>query len=84
MSKAVLDNILHQLQELEPEELDRVGAEVNALRAGPVTDARAAAEADLLRAGLISGPLKTAGGPRHDLVTATGEPLSETVIRERR
>lgn len=84
MAQAVLDNILQQLQELEPEELDRVVAEVNALRAGPVTDARAVAEAELLRAGLVTEPLKLAGARPRVPVPHTGEPISETVIRERR
>jgi len=87
MGQSVLERILEQLDGLEPRELERVGDAVRERLAPPEEQHKRQAFRDaLLAAGLVRqlrAPL-----PRNDrerrLVQAQGQPVSETIVKERR
>lgn len=87
MAQATLDQVISQLDALKPEELQRLEDAVRErLRPASEEEKEAAFDRALLAAGLIThippprDPSK-AGRPTFEV---QGEPLSETIIRERR
>ena len=80
-----VDEIIAQVRTLAPEDLRRVRAEIDARLTAPVlTEEEVVAR--MVAKGLITRPT---GGPGYDPrieppIEIEGEPLSETLLRERR
>ena len=87
MSQAVLQQILEQLQALEPSELRQLNVAVQSYLAGKEAAAKQAAfHQSLVASGLVrqiklpTFELRT----RQQLIQVQGEPVSQTIIEERR
>ncbi len=92
MAQATLDQVISQLDALKPEELQQLEDAVRtrlrpALEQNKSKEEKEAAfNQAMLAAGLISRikPPRTAENAERPLLEVQGEPLSETIIRERR
>jgi hypothetical protein len=87
MSQAILHKILNQLQELETDELNQLN---RAIKQRLVVKTQTAEQTSFEQALLESGLVKEIKQPtyrhvnREELIEVQGEPLSETIIEERR
>ena len=92
MAQAILDQVMNQLDALKPEELQQLeDALRERLRPTSETEKAEAEKKDalqqsLLAAGLISRikPPRPAENVERPIFNVEGEPLSETIMRERR
>jgi len=87
MPQAIFNQILNQLQALEPTELQQLSQVIQKyLKDSEATAKRAAFHQALLEAGLvrqIKNP-NFEGRTYQDLIQVQGEPVSQTIIGERR
>lgn len=87
MAQATLDQVIGQLDTLQAEELQQLGDAVR-IRLGHASEEekKAALQRAMLAAGLISRikPPRTSENAERPLIEVQGEPVSETIIRERR
>ncbi len=87
MAQATLDQVISQLDTLKTEELRQLeGAVQERLRPVSEEEKQAAFHQAMLAAGLISRikPPRTAENAERPLLEVQGEPVSETIMRERR
>lgn len=85
MAQAILNQILNQLEMLELEELEQLNQAIyQQLTKQKETNDRAAVHEALLASGLVKRIRKPSGQPvERQLLEIEGEPVSETIIRER-
>lgn len=87
MAQATLDQVISQLDTLKTEELQQLEGVLRE-RLSPASEAekQAAFHQAMLAAGLISRikPPRTAENAERPIFEVQGEPLSETILRERR
>jgi hypothetical protein len=86
MSHAILEQILEQLQSLEPEELQQLNQAVqDHLVNQEETDKRVAFYQALVTSGLVKQIKKPSyKRPLEKLIEVEGEPVSRTIVEERR
>jgi len=87
MAQAALDQVITQLDALKPEELQQLEDAVRErLRPASEEEKEAAFDQALLAAGLITHipPPRDPSKAERPTFEVQGEPLSETIIRERR
>jgi hypothetical protein len=85
MAQATLDKILRELDSLKPPELETVGKAVQTrLNVDNLKDSRSVFHQAMLASGLAN-KIKLSNIPvRHALAKVQGQPVSETIIEERR
>ena len=88
MPQALLNQILEQLEMLEPEELQKLNQAVQKYLTHPEREAvnQAAFHQALLTSGLVQQLKRPSQGqgPERQLIEVQGKPVSETIIAERR
>ena len=87
MAQATLDQVISQLDTLQAEELQQLEDAVKArLKPASEEDKKVALQEAMLAAGLILriNPPRDPSKAERPLIEVQGEPVSETILRERR
>jgi len=86
MTQAILNQILNQLEELKPEELQQLNQAIQNHLAAKETVQKTTLHQTLLASGLVKQPkaIPQRRETQRQLIKVQGSPVSETIIEERR